>query len=101
MHIHTHTHALGRLLIVKPVNFQPPEFYTFIHFIHNSFFPQAKVLDRDSFVTLECVKGDQYIVDMANTKVKNKAKYTLLAGERGRGVVPGVGGRTFGHHVLG
>ncbi|XP_061118019.1 uncharacterized protein LOC133141462 [Conger conger] len=29
---------------------------------------QAKVLDRDGFPVLECVKGDQYIVDMANTK---------------------------------
>lgn len=30
---------------------------------------QAKVLDRDGFSVMECVKGDQYIVDMANTKV--------------------------------
>lgn len=30
---------------------------------------QAKVLDRDGFNVMECVKGDQYIVDMANTKV--------------------------------
>lgn len=30
---------------------------------------QAKVLDRDGFPVMECVKGDQYIVDMANTKV--------------------------------
>ncbi|XP_060097013.1 WD repeat-containing protein 70-like [Heteronotia binoei] len=29
---------------------------------------QAKVLDRDGFPIMECVKGDQYIVDMANTK---------------------------------
>ncbi|CAI5666900.1 WD repeat-containing protein 70 isoform X2 [Oreochromis niloticus] len=29
---------------------------------------QAKVLDRDGFSVMECVKGDQYIVDMANTK---------------------------------
>ncbi|XP_015195866.1 WD repeat-containing protein 70 isoform X1 [Lepisosteus oculatus] len=29
---------------------------------------QAKVLDRDGFQVLECMKGDQYIVDMANTK---------------------------------
>jgi len=29
---------------------------------------QAKVTDRDGKVTLECVKGDQYIVDMARTK---------------------------------
>uniref|UniRef100_A0A8C5P6V8 WD repeat-containing protein 70 n=1 Tax=Leptobrachium leishanense TaxID=445787 RepID=A0A8C5P6V8_9ANUR len=28
---------------------------------------QAKVLDRDGFPVMECVKGDQYIVDMANT----------------------------------
>ncbi|XP_013193892.2 gastrulation defective protein 1 homolog [Amyelois transitella] len=29
---------------------------------------QAKVLDRDGFEVLECVKGDQYITDMARTK---------------------------------
>ncbi|XP_066568273.1 WD repeat-containing protein 70 isoform X2 [Amia ocellicauda] len=29
---------------------------------------QAKVLDRDGFQVMECVKGDQYIVDMAKTK---------------------------------
>ncbi|XP_061590150.1 WD repeat-containing protein 70 [Cololabis saira] len=29
---------------------------------------QAKILDRDGFNVMECVKGDQYIVDMANTK---------------------------------
>lgn len=29
---------------------------------------QAKVLDRDGFEKLECVKGDQYITDMAKTK---------------------------------
>lgn len=28
---------------------------------------QAKVLDRDGFQLLECVKGDQYITDMAKT----------------------------------
>uniref|UniRef100_A0A672MKF9 WD repeat-containing protein 70 n=1 Tax=Sinocyclocheilus grahami TaxID=75366 RepID=A0A672MKF9_SINGR len=33
---------------------------------------QAKVLDRDGFQVLECIKGDQYIVDMANTKVTLK-----------------------------
>ncbi|EMP30277.1 WD repeat-containing protein 70 [Chelonia mydas] len=32
---------------------------------------QAKVLDRDGFPVMECVKGDQYIVDMANTKRKD------------------------------
>lgn len=31
---------------------------------------QAKVLDRDGFNVMECVKGDQYIVDMAKTKVE-------------------------------
>lgn len=31
---------------------------------------QAKVLDRDGFNVMECIKGDQYIVDMANTKVE-------------------------------
>jgi len=29
---------------------------------------QAKVLDRDGFEKMECVKGDQYISDMARTK---------------------------------
>ncbi|XP_063227176.1 gastrulation defective protein 1 homolog [Bacillus rossius redtenbacheri] len=29
---------------------------------------QAKVLDRDGFEVAECVKGDQYITDMARTK---------------------------------
>lgn len=29
---------------------------------------QAKVLDRDGTELLECVKGDQYIVDMSRTK---------------------------------
>lgn len=35
---------------------------------------QAKVLDRDGFQVMECVKGDQYIVDMANTKVSYGAR---------------------------
>lgn len=30
---------------------------------------QAKVLNRDGLNVMECIKGDQYIVDMANTKV--------------------------------
>lgn len=29
------------------------------------------MIDRDGFEVLECVKGDQYIVDMTNTKVVN------------------------------
>lgn len=29
---------------------------------------QAKVLDRDGFEKMECVKGDQYIADMSRTK---------------------------------
>ena len=28
------------------------------------------MIDRDGFDVLECVKGDQYIVDMAKTKVR-------------------------------
>lgn len=32
---------------------------------------QAKVLDRDGFDKLECVKGDQYITDMSKTKGHN------------------------------
>lgn len=27
------------------------------------------MIDRDGFEVMECIKGDQYIVDMANTKV--------------------------------
>lgn len=30
---------------------------------------QAKVIDRDGFEKFECVKGDQYLVDPASTKV--------------------------------
>ena len=30
---------------------------------------QAKVVDRNGFEVLECVKGDQYLMDMARTKV--------------------------------
>lgn len=30
---------------------------------------QAKVIDRDAHEVMECIKGDQYIVDMASTKV--------------------------------
>ena len=30
---------------------------------------QAKILDRDGFEAMECVKGYQYIFDMAKTKV--------------------------------
>lgn len=33
---------------------------------------QAKVLDRDGFEVSECSKGDQYITDMARTKVRNQ-----------------------------
>lgn len=29
---------------------------------------QAKVVDRDGYEKAECVKGDQYIADMARTK---------------------------------
>lgn len=29
---------------------------------------QAKVLDRDGFEVMECIKGDQYVTDMARTK---------------------------------
>lgn len=35
---------------------------------------QAKVIDRDGFEVMECIKGDQYIVDMANTKVSFKQR---------------------------
>lgn len=31
---------------------------------------QAKILDRDGFEVMECVKGDQYLVDQASTKVR-------------------------------
>ena len=30
---------------------------------------QAKIVDRDAFELFECIKGDQYINDMRNTKV--------------------------------
>jgi hypothetical protein len=33
-----------------------------------SLFLQAKVVDRDGGELLECIKGDQYIVDMSQTK---------------------------------
>lgn len=33
---------------------------------------QAKVLDRDGFPIMQCIKGDQYIVDMTNTKLKQE-----------------------------
>ena len=33
---------------------------------------QAKVLDRDGRVLMECPKGWQYIADMANTDVRLK-----------------------------
>lgn len=39
---------------------------------------QAKVLDRDGFSVMECMKGDQYIVDMANTKVCQSADGRFL-----------------------
>lgn len=38
---------------------------------------QAKVIDRDGFEVMECIKGDQYIVDMANTKVSIKQNILL------------------------
>lgn len=37
---------------------------------------QAKVIDRDGFEKLECVKGDQYISDMAKTKGHIASLYT-------------------------
>lgn len=40
---------------------------------------QAKVLDRDGFNVMECVKGDQYIVDMANTKVCQSSLHICIA----------------------
>jgi hypothetical protein len=33
---------------------------------------QARVIDKEGKKVLECVKGDQYIVDMSRTKVKLK-----------------------------
>ena len=35
-------------------------------------FAQAKVLDRDGHVLMECPKGWQYIADMANTDVRRR-----------------------------
>ena len=34
---------------------------------------QAKIIDRDGFEVMECVKGDQYIADMAKTKVRSQS----------------------------
>lgn len=39
---------------------------------------QAKVLDRDGFPVMECIKGDQYIVDMVNTKVSRKIPHLRI-----------------------
>ena len=40
---------------------------------------QAKVIDRDGFEVIECPKGDQYIADMARTKVNSfKSDHTIL-----------------------
>ena len=39
------------------------------HIIIDLLFSQAKVLDRDGHVLMECPKGWQYIADMANTDV--------------------------------
>ena len=38
---------------------------------------QAKVLDRDGHVLMECPKGWQYIADMANTDVSSKTSLFL------------------------
>ena len=35
------------------------------------------MIDRDGFEVLECVKGDQYIVDMTNTKVVSQCSARL------------------------
>ena len=47
------------------------------------FFVQAKVLDRDGHVLMECPKGWQYIADMANTDVRSQInsyeKLSILA----------------------
>ena len=39
---------------------------------------QAKVLDRDGYEKAECVKGDQYITDMAKTKGKCLKNYFFI-----------------------
>ena len=42
---------------------------------------QAKVIDRDGFEAFECAKGDQYMIDMAKTKVSSRVsqnKSTLV-----------------------
>lgn len=38
---------------------------------------QAKVVDRDGFVVLECTRGDVYLVDMSKTKVHVVFMYKL------------------------
>lgn len=39
---------------------------------------QAKVVDRDGFEVMECVRGDMYLVDMASTKVRPVSKKCSL-----------------------
>ena len=39
---------------------------------------QAKIVDREGKSVLECVKGDQYIVDMSRTKVNFIYQLILL-----------------------
>ncbi|KAL6041992.1 hypothetical protein STEG23_025523, partial [Scotinomys teguina] len=41
---------------------------------------QAKVIDRDGFEVMECIKGDQYIVDMANTKLGCRVNVNIVLG---------------------
>lgn len=37
-------------------------------FINRLVYLKAKIVDRDGYEKAECVKGDQYITDMARTK---------------------------------
>jgi hypothetical protein len=39
---------------------------------------QAKILDRDGFEAMECVKGYQYIFDMAKTKVPHCVPFVSI-----------------------
>ena len=40
---------------------------------------QAKVIDRDGFEKCECIKGDQYLVDPASTKVGGVVRVWFVA----------------------
>ncbi|CAG0881675.1 unnamed protein product, partial [Cyprideis torosa] len=64
--------ALQSFRTIKPCESHPIKHLSYSttgeHVLVVSGSAQAKVLDRDGFEVMECVKGYQYIADMANTK---------------------------------